>query len=163
MNSSITEKSNNWVKKNPILYLIICILSIPVGLYFGNSLYDSFSGKKIEGSIVGNTYIGSTKVNLDFDESINSRQGTNYGHIVNHVWKIVKNNPNITKVDINFIFTGDDGYGNKKTSDWCHLIFEDYEINQLKKYNDIGSMTRMKKTSLLNSVGMSKLNERRFD
>ncbi len=163
MSSNITEKSNNWVKKNPILYLIICLMSIPIGLYFGNTLYDNLSGKKIEGSIIGNSYVGSTSVSLNSGESIMLGQGSKYEYIIKHVWKVVKKNPNIFKVDINFIIKGDDGYGNNKTSNWCHLIFEEYEINLLRKYNDLGSMTWSEKSNLLDQVGMFKLKDYKGD
>jgi hypothetical protein len=50
-------------------------------------------------------------------------QGSTYGYILKYVWGVARENTNLTSVDIKLIITGDDGYGNKKTSDLYHLRF----------------------------------------
>jgi hypothetical protein len=117
----------------------------------------------IKGSVNGNVYTGETSISLDVGESIMLGQGSKYSYILEHVWNVVKENPSVNKVDINLIISGDDGYGNKKIANWCHLIFNDAVIEQLKKYSDLGKMTWSEKSSLLDFVGMSKLKDYKGD
>lgn len=137
---------------------IICILITNCSNSSSNN-----ESKKVTGSINGNTYVGSTNVSLDANTSILFGQGSNYSYILEHVWKVLKENPEISKVDINFIITGDDGYGNKKTASWPHLIFQGYQLNELRKYTDLNKMDWSSKADILDLAGMYKLKDSKGD
>lgn len=117
----------------------------------------------ISGSVNGNVYTGETSVSIDAGESIMMGQGSKYGYILEHVWEVVNENPSVNYVDINLIISGDDGFGNDKTANWCHLIFDDEVIDRLKKYKNLGKMSWSDKASMLDFVGMSKLKDYKGD
>ncbi len=109
---------------------------------------------KISGSIQGDKYVGKTQIYLDANSSILYNSLT-YEHILEHVRNIARNNPNIHEMDINLIIVGDDGYGNQKTANWCHLIFRDFVISELIKYSDLDKMSSEKKFELIYETGIS--------
>jgi hypothetical protein len=119
--------------------------------------------KKVTGSILGTTYVGTTNINLDANQSILLGQGYEYSYILEHIWEIVKDNSSITKVDINFIINGDDGYGNKKTATWPHLIFNEAELTELRRYSDLSKMDWSRKADMLDLAGMQKLKDHKGD
>jgi hypothetical protein len=130
---------------------------------FSSIILLSCVGKNIIGNVSGQTYIGKTEINLNANSSIMIGQGYEYGYILEHVWKISKENPNITKADINLIIHGDDGYGNKKSANWTHLIFDEYQLLELRKYSDLSKMSWSDKADLLDLVGMAKLKDYKGD
>lgn len=122
------------------------------------------SSPAITGNIEGNRYFGNTTIELDAGESILFGQGSEYGYILKHAWKIAKENPNIKVIDIQLIIRGDDGYGNKKETTKYHLIFdESYGLSKLRDYNDIDRLTYSEKAVFLDLVGMKRLQDYKGD
>ena len=148
----VTKKDSFWKK-----------YFIGIGVVILLVLLASLGEGKIEGSVIGNSYIGRTNVSINANESIMFGQGSKYDYILIHVWKVIKKHPNLNNVDINFIIKGDDGYGNTKTSNWCHLIFSQDELNELGLYSDLSKMSWSEKSNLLDKVGMWKLKDVKGD
>lgn len=121
------------------------------------------NNSRITGSIQGTTYIGTTNVKLDAKSSIMLGQGYKYSYILEHIWKITKENPTLNKADINFIINGDDGYGNVKTANWPHLIFDNDQIDNLRQYSDLNKMDWSEKARILDYAGMLKLKDTKGD
>ncbi len=122
------------------------------------------SSPAITGKIEGDKYFGNTTIKLDAGESILFGQGSKYGYILKHAWKIAKENPNVNVIDIQLIIKGDDGYGNKKETSKYHLIFDDwYGLPKLRDYNDIDRLTYSEKAVFLDIVGMKVLQDYKGD
>ena len=156
--------------KNKLINKMKKLLTVLVTALFTSMLLSSCGGgsnesdaKKISGSISGTTYYGTTNVNLDANQSILMGQGYEYGYILEHVWKIAKDNSAIEKADINFIINGDDGYGNKKIATWPHLVFNSDELNELRRYSDLSKMDWSSKADMLDLAGMLKLKDSKGD
>ncbi len=127
-------------------------------------LFKLCSSPKITGEVDKDIYSGKTIIKLDAGKSILFGQGSKYGYILKHAWKIAKENPNVNLIDIQLIIKGDDGYGNKKESSKHHLIFDNsYGITKLREYNDIDKLSYSEKAVFLDLVGMKELQDYKGD
>jgi hypothetical protein len=131
--------------------------SIIIVFFFLFIAFGSFdeTETEINGSIKENVYFGKTEIKADAGKNL--VRGHNYKYLIKHVWKIAKENPNVKEVDINLIIKGDDGYGNKKTADWLHLIFKNYMLDDLRLYTDINKLESYEVENLLDNAGMIKI------
>jgi hypothetical protein len=112
--------------------------------------------------IVNNVYYSQLKLNIDAGSTLLFGRASTYGYIVEKIWELSKENPNLTGADVQLIVSGDNGYGKYDTFDWCHLRFSEYHISELRKYekfqlsyNEIGN--------ILEEVGMSKMKDYKGD
>lgn len=128
-------------------------------IFLFSSCSNDIKNEKIE----GNTCFVETEFSLDAGRSIMLGQGATYGYILKYVWSVSRSKQNLTIVDVKLIISGDDGYGNQKKIDWCHLRFDSDILSELRRYSDFSKLSYSEIADVLDNAGMKKLKDYKGD